>query len=224
MGSLSSRSLTNLPRHIKLPVPCSHSSKPMKLVNVIVLFFAASLAHAQNLTPQQKQSPPATPRHDVQEVQHGVSVNDPYRWLEDQDSPETRSWITEQNNYTHSLLDRLQGRSALETRLAELKKIEGNPFSIRAEWSFRLPTSQGRSRTIRHLHARRRNWQGAGSARSQSHERRPHHQRGNFRCVEGRQASRLLASNRWEGRNRSSFSRPGYESRTTRRFATCRLF
>jgi prolyl oligopeptidase len=30
---------------------------------------------------------------DVKETIHGVVVHDPYRWLEDQDSAETRSWV-----------------------------------------------------------------------------------------------------------------------------------
>src|SRR5579863_871888 len=97
----------------------------MKLASAMVVTLAFSFAHAQNQPSQAKPSPPATPRHDVQEVQHGITITDSYRWLEDQNSPETRAWITEQNNYTHSILDRLPGRDALEKRLAELKKIEG---------------------------------------------------------------------------------------------------
>jgi prolyl oligopeptidase len=90
----------------------------MKLIQVIAISLTAWLAHAQ------AQFPPATPRHDVQEVLHGVTIHDPYRWLEDQKSPETRAWIEQQNNYTHALLDHLPGRSALENRLVGLKKIE----------------------------------------------------------------------------------------------------
>ena len=49
---------------------------------------------------------------------------DPYRWLEDQDSTETRSWIAAENSYTHEQLDGWPGRSLLEKRIAELKKVE----------------------------------------------------------------------------------------------------
>ena len=35
----------------------------------------------------------------VTENLHGVSITDPYRWLEDQNSPETRSWIKTQMAY-----------------------------------------------------------------------------------------------------------------------------
>jgi len=38
-------------------------------------------------------SPPRSTVDPVTEIFHGVSVTDPYRWLEDQDSPRTRAWI-----------------------------------------------------------------------------------------------------------------------------------
>src|SRR5260370_34731936 len=67
---------------------------------------------------------PVTPRHDVTEVLHGITVTDPYRWLEDQNSPETRKWIEAQNAYTHAFLDRWPGRGAIEKRLTQLRKVE----------------------------------------------------------------------------------------------------
>jgi prolyl oligopeptidase len=67
---------------------------------------------------------PTTRHADTQETLHGVTVADPYRWLEDQDSPETRSWIAQQNQYTHNLLARWPGREHLQKRLAELKKVD----------------------------------------------------------------------------------------------------
>jgi prolyl oligopeptidase len=53
-----------------------------------------------------------------------VTVADPYRWLEDQNSPETRAWITQENDYTHKLLDGWPGRERLEKRISELKKVD----------------------------------------------------------------------------------------------------
>ena len=60
----------------------------------------------------------------VRETLHGVEVRDPYRWLEDQKSPETRAWIDAQNAYSHALLDKLPGRNALKKRLQELLNVD----------------------------------------------------------------------------------------------------
>jgi prolyl oligopeptidase len=68
--------------------------------------------------------PPTTRTDNVKETLHGVDVVDPYRWLEDQESKETREWIDSQNRHTQSLLSALPGREALKTRLTKLLKIE----------------------------------------------------------------------------------------------------
>ena len=49
---------------------------------------------------------------------------DPYRWLEDPDSPETRAWIDAQNAVTFGYLERIPARKALEKRLTELWNFE----------------------------------------------------------------------------------------------------
>ena len=41
--------------------------------------------------------PPETAQDPVVDTLHGVVFTDPYRWLEHQNSPETRAWIAEQN-------------------------------------------------------------------------------------------------------------------------------
>lgn len=90
-------------------------------LSIAVLFSCFALAQSADTVTA---AAPATRRGDVQETLHGVTISDPYRWLEDQTSPETRSWINQQNEYTHKLLDRWPGRERLEKRLAELKKVE----------------------------------------------------------------------------------------------------
>ena len=57
--------------------------------------------------------PPPTEVQEVVDTLHGVEVADPYRWLEDQEAPETRAWIDAQNAYTDTVLGALPGREAL---------------------------------------------------------------------------------------------------------------
>jgi prolyl oligopeptidase len=53
-----------------------------------------------------------------------VSVTDPYRWLEDQDSPRTRQWIREQTQYAREYLDHLPGRQKIHERIREFLAVE----------------------------------------------------------------------------------------------------
>ena len=62
--------------------------------------------------------PPPTEVREVVDTLHGVEVPDPYRWLEDQEAPETRAWIDAQNAYTDTVLNALPGREELRARAA----------------------------------------------------------------------------------------------------------
>ncbi|MGH9523555.1 MAG: hypothetical protein ACRD3E_13595, partial [Terriglobales bacterium] len=68
--------------------------------------------------------PPETKKVEVNDTLHGVTVTDPYRWLEDQNSPETRKWIDEQNEYTHSIIDHYPGRDELKQQISALLRID----------------------------------------------------------------------------------------------------
>src|SRR3982751_6922903 len=63
---------------------------------------------------------------------HGVQVADPYRWLEDPDSPESRAWIEAQNRLTFGFLEAIPERERIQRRLTELWDYEkwGTPFLI----------------------------------------------------------------------------------------------
>jgi prolyl oligopeptidase len=68
--------------------------------------------------------PPFTPVDAVTEVLHGVRVTDPYRWLEDQDSPGTRQWLDAQHEYGRSYLGSIPGRDGIRDRIRELMDVE----------------------------------------------------------------------------------------------------
>jgi len=63
---------------------------------------------------------PPTRQSDQVDDYHGSLVADPYRWLEDTDSPETRAWIEAQNALTFGYLESLPEREIIRKRLNEL--------------------------------------------------------------------------------------------------------
>ncbi len=81
--------------------------------------FAQKSSHPTALPP-----PPATTASDAPTIIHGVSVADPYQWLEDGASPATRSWISAQQQYTRSLLSSRAGMSSLRDDIRELVNLE----------------------------------------------------------------------------------------------------
>jgi prolyl oligopeptidase len=68
--------------------------------------------------------PPCSPVEPVTEVLHGVTVTDPYRWLEDQDSAQTRAWLEAQTEYARAYLDSIPGREQIHQRVRELLDVE----------------------------------------------------------------------------------------------------
>lgn len=67
--------------------------------------------------------PPETRQAVVVDTIHGVAIPDPYRWLEDQDSPETRAWIDAQNAYAEQIIDNQPIRAAVRARLQALLDV-----------------------------------------------------------------------------------------------------
>ncbi|MGH7573051.1 MAG: prolyl oligopeptidase family serine peptidase [Gemmatimonadota bacterium] len=88
----------------------------------LVLAIAAPLA----ISEVRGQEPvyPEARRSDHVDVYHGVSVPDPYRWLEDTDSPETRAWIEAESALTFGYLEAIAEREAIRERVTELWDYE----------------------------------------------------------------------------------------------------
>jgi prolyl oligopeptidase len=78
---------------------------------------------------------------DVVETHHGTRVADPYRWLEDMDSAETRAWVAGENALTDAYFAGLPGRDVLRKRITELVSYEsfGIPYrrGARYFWTHR---------------------------------------------------------------------------------------
>src|SRR5438094_5218143 len=63
---------------------------------------------------------PETKRGDVVDTYFGTSVPDPYRWLEDDNSPEVAAWVEAENKVTFGYLDKIPYRAQLKERLTKL--------------------------------------------------------------------------------------------------------
>jgi len=81
--------------------------------------------------------PPAR-KGDVVDDYHGTKVADPYRWLEDVDSPETRSWVEAENRITFAYLEQIPERERIRRRLTELWDYPkyGAPFKKGGRYFF----------------------------------------------------------------------------------------
>lgn len=63
---------------------------------------------------------PKSRKEQVRETFFGVEISDPYRWMEDQDSPEVAKWVDEQIACTEEYLSKIPNREELRKRLEEL--------------------------------------------------------------------------------------------------------
>ena len=88
-----------------------------------IAVFSIGIPRAQESRPPIPR-PPEARQDNVKEVIHGVETVDPFRWLEDQGSQETKDWVAAENTYTHSLLDGLPIRQSAYRRLMEMANHE----------------------------------------------------------------------------------------------------
>ncbi len=81
---------------------------------------------------------PVAARGSVVDNYFGTKVADPYRWLEDLDSPETRAWVEAENKLTFDFLDQLPQRAGFRDRLTSLWNFPrvGLPFKQGGRYFF----------------------------------------------------------------------------------------
>ncbi len=99
----------------------------MKFMSLVTLAAAPALALAAPI-----EYPPSRTVEQTDDF-HGVKVSDPYRWLEDVDSADTKEWVTAQNKVTFDFLAQLPKRETIKQRLQELLNYP----------RFSLPSKQG---------------------------------------------------------------------------------
>jgi prolyl oligopeptidase len=73
---------------------------------------------------------PITKQLEIEDNYFGTVVKDPYRWLEDDESSETKQWVDEQNEVTQGYLAGIPFRKAIKERLTVLMDYEkySQPF------------------------------------------------------------------------------------------------
>jgi prolyl oligopeptidase len=81
---------------------------------------------------------PITATRAVTDILHGEAIADPYRWLEDGESPETKQWTERQNAFTEAYLSRVPGRRKIHARLEKLLAIGvlGTPTPARGRYFY----------------------------------------------------------------------------------------
>ena len=112
---------------LRSPAPSHRSSRWPATAALATVGLTLALACGSPYPP-----PPDTVREPVVDTLHGVAITDDYRWLEDQDSPETRAWIAAQNAYAEQIVGDTPLRSELAARLRELMDVQGAVFPRRA--------------------------------------------------------------------------------------------
>jgi len=95
-----------------------------------IVLITACKTETKDETLTMKITYPETSKGNVIDNYFDTKVNDPYRWLEDDRSPETEAWVAEQNKVTFAHLDEIPYRKTLNDRLSKLWNYEkiGAPF------------------------------------------------------------------------------------------------
>ncbi|HEY3349199.1 MAG TPA: prolyl oligopeptidase family serine peptidase [Thermoanaerobaculia bacterium] len=103
---------------MRRPDPC------LLLVLPLLALALTRPSRARAADPAEKPAYPPTRTTQASEVIHGVTVMDPYRWLEDEKSPEVQAWMKAQDDLTRQKLASLPERAAIAARLKELLYLD----------------------------------------------------------------------------------------------------
>ncbi|HWY11043.1 MAG TPA: prolyl oligopeptidase family serine peptidase [Bacteroidia bacterium] len=82
----------------------------------VFFFFVATIS----LSAQTTFTYPVTKKVKQVDEYFGKKIEDPYRWLEDDKSEETKAWVTEQNKVTYSYLEKIPFRDKIKKRLTDM--------------------------------------------------------------------------------------------------------
>lgn len=97
--------------------------KKLAAFSLLILSSAWALAQ-QSSTMTDKITYPKTQKGEVVDTYFGTKVPDPYRWLEDDRSAETKAWVEAQNKVTQDYLNKIPFREGIKNKLTELWNYE----------------------------------------------------------------------------------------------------
>ena len=109
---------------------------PSLALSLIAAFTAADTHVIRGGSGIKLAAPPSTEAKPVTEDIHGTSITDPYRWLEDSKSPETRAWIASEMKYTEQYLAQVKVRPEIVKRVTELVRTETYSIPIERAGSY----------------------------------------------------------------------------------------
>ena len=91
---------------------------PPLVMTLLALSFPSSAA--------EKLAYPATRKVDQNDQYHGTPITDPFRWLEDDNSSDTKAWVEAQNKVTFGWLEQISERKAIKALAAEGRHALGD--------------------------------------------------------------------------------------------------
>ena len=97
----------------------------------LAVILLAACVSTRRASPTRLGYPPTAKTNQV-DTYHGVQVADPYRWLENDNSPETKAWVEAQNKVTFGYLEQIPARESIKQRLTALWNYEryGTPVQF----------------------------------------------------------------------------------------------
>jgi prolyl oligopeptidase len=94
------------------------------LVILLAMFPIFATAQKNSASQQKAMTYPETKKVNIQDTYFGTVVPDPFRWLEDDRSAETKQWVDAQNKVTDNYLSQIPYRNAIKTRITKLVNYE----------------------------------------------------------------------------------------------------
>lgn len=95
-----------------------------KSISLGLILFSMAVSAQSNSVKLTNMVYPQTQKGTQVDDYFGTKVNDPYRWLEDDRSPETADWVKKQNEQTYSYLEKIPFRNDIKARLEKLWNYE----------------------------------------------------------------------------------------------------